>query len=55
MQSFMTFLNKYHSGDQIKHNEIGGAWGTYGREGRYYRLSVGKPEGKIPLVRPRLR
>jgi len=47
MQSFIAFLNKYQSGDQIKQNEIDGACGTYGREGSWYRVSVGKPEGKM--------
>jgi len=50
MQTFMSFLNKYHLGNQIKRNEIEGAYGTYGREDRCYRVSVGKPEGNIPLV-----
>jgi hypothetical protein len=42
-------------GDQIEKNEIGGACNTYGTEERrrVYRISMGKPEGKRPLGRPR--
>jgi hypothetical protein len=35
---------------------VGGTCGTHGGEGRgVYRVSVGKPEGKRPLGRPRRR
>jgi hypothetical protein len=27
-------LAKYYSGDQIKNSEMGGAWGTFGRQER---------------------
>jgi hypothetical protein len=36
-------------------NEIGGACGTYGDRKNVYRVLVGKPQGKTPHVRPRLR
>jgi len=37
-------------------NEMGGACGTYGRQGgSSYRVLVGRPEGKRPLGRPRHR
>jgi len=39
----------------IEKNEMGRACGTYGEERRAYRVLVGKPEGKRPLERPRLR
>ena len=42
-------------GDQIGKNEMGGACSTYGDRRGVYRVSVGKPEGKRPLGRPRLR
>ena len=44
---------KCYSGDQIKRNEIGGARKEQ-RRGAYVIL-LGKPEGKRPLGRPRLR
>jgi hypothetical protein len=34
---------------------MGGACSTYGRDGRYIQVLVGKPEGRRPLGRPRLR
>jgi hypothetical protein len=39
-------------GDKIE-NEMGGVCSTYGRGA--YRVLVGKPKGKRPLRRPRLR
>jgi len=36
-------------------SEIGGKCSTYGGEERCIRVLVGKPEGKRPLGRPRLR
>jgi hypothetical protein len=39
----------------VKVNELGGACGTHGRERKLYKILVGKPEGKRPLVRPRHR
>jgi hypothetical protein len=36
-------------------NEIGGACSADGEERGVYRVLVGKPEGKRPLGRPRLR
>ena len=43
------------SGDQIEKNEMGEACSTCGVERGVCRLLVGKPEGKGPLGRPRLR
>ena len=34
---------------------MGGACSTYGERRDVYRVLVGKPEGKRPLVRPRRR
>ena len=53
----IVLLTKYCSGDQIETNEMGWACSVYGggvRRG-VYRVLVGKPEGKRPLGRPRLR
>jgi hypothetical protein len=41
--------------DQIKENEVGRTCGTHGRGEKVYKVLVGKPEGKIPLGRPRHR
>ena len=47
---------KYCSGDQIEKNEMDGACSTYeGRGDVYTGFWWGKPEGKRPLGRPRLR
>ena len=49
-------LIQYCSGDKIEENEMGGACNAYAGERRgVYRVLVGKPEGKIPLGRPRCR
>jgi hypothetical protein len=45
--------NLFSSPDQIKENELGGAYGTHGRGKKVYRVLVGKPEGNRPLGRPR--
>ena len=45
-------VTKYYSADQIKNNEMGGAYGTYGEEERC-KESFG--EGKRLFVRPSLR
>jgi hypothetical protein len=42
-------------GDQIKKKEIGGTDGTYGDRKGTYRVSVGRPDGKRLLGRPRHR
>ena len=42
-------------GDKIGKNEMGEASNLYGGEDSVYRVLVGKPEGKRPLVRPRHR
>jgi len=41
-----------YSGDQIKKSEMGGTCSTYGGE---EKILMGKPEGQIPLGRPRCR
>jgi hypothetical protein len=47
---------RYCLDDQIGNYEVGGACGTYGgEEQRTQRVSVGKPEGKRQLGRPRHR
>ena len=46
---------KYFSGGQIENNEIGRACSMYWERRGIYRVLVGKPEGKRPLGRPRLR
>ena len=48
-------LNKYCLGDQIEKNKMGVSCSTYGESRGVYRILVGKPEGKRPLGRPRLR
>ena len=42
-------------GDKIKKNKMGRACSTYGERRGIYRVLLGKPEGKGPLVRPRSR
>ena len=46
-------LTQYCAGDKLKKKEIGRACGAYGSGEWVYILSVGKPEGKRPLGRPR--
>jgi hypothetical protein len=43
------------AGDEIEKNEMGGACSVYGEGRGVYRVLVGKPEGKRPLVKPRRR
>jgi len=40
---------------KIEKNEMGGACSAYGGEQRCIQGFDGKPEGKIPLGRPKLR
>jgi hypothetical protein len=42
-------------GDKIEKEEMGGACSSDGKWRGVYRGSPGKPEGKIPLGRPRCR
>jgi len=51
----LVLLTKNYSGDQVKKVEIGGAFSTYGERKGVYRVSVGKPEEKRPLGRPKHR
>jgi hypothetical protein len=46
-RSFVTFLTKYYSGDQVKKNERGGACSTYGGRRGAYRILMGTTESKI--------
>ena len=48
-------LTQHYSSDQIEKNEMGGACSVYGERRGIYRVLVGKPEGKRPPGRPRLR
>ena len=41
------------SGDKIKKNVMGGHVASVGEKRDLYRVLVEKPEGKIPLGRPR--
>jgi hypothetical protein len=41
--------------DQVKKNEMGVESSMYGEKRNEYGILVGKPEGKIPLGRPRRR
>jgi hypothetical protein len=43
------FLNRYHSGDQVKKTEMGRACSTNGDSRGAYRVLVEKPEGRRPL------
>jgi hypothetical protein len=45
--------NLYSSPNIIR--MMGRACSTNGEKGNAYRILVGKPEGKVPLVRPRYR
>jgi hypothetical protein len=56
MRSLMDCIpREYCSGDRFEKNEMGGACRVYGERRGVYRVLVGKPEGKRPLVRPRRR
>ena len=48
-------LTQYFSGDKIEKNEMGGACSAYGGDERRIQGSGGKPEGKRPFGRPKLR
>jgi hypothetical protein len=53
MRSFMMYIiAKYYYFVHIK-DERGGVYGTFGGNRDTYRRSVGKPEEKRPLGRPR--
>jgi hypothetical protein len=47
--------HQYYSGDHIENNEMGGECYTYGGEDTCIPVCGGKPEGKRPLGRSRLR
>jgi hypothetical protein len=44
-----------HLANQVNENEVGGACGMHGRREKCVQNSVGKPEGKKPLGKPRRR
>jgi hypothetical protein len=46
---------KYYSGNHIKKNKRGRAYSMYGERRGAYRVLAGKPEGKRPLGRRKLR
>ena len=48
----MMFLSKYHSGEQVKKQEMGRTCGTYGEKRGAYRALVEKPEGRDHLEDP---
>jgi hypothetical protein len=54
-QERSVFLTKYYSGDQVKKAEVSTACSTNGESRGAYRVLVGKPEGRKPLGKPRLR
>jgi len=43
----------YYQGDQIKKSKVGRDYGTHGVRGNANGVSMGKPEGKRPLGKPR--
>jgi hypothetical protein len=45
----------YNYNDQVKEDNMGRACSMHGEKKNEYRILVGKPEGKKPLGRPRLR
>jgi hypothetical protein len=47
-------LSQYCASDKIE-DEMCGRYSAHGEETGVYRVLVGKPEGKRPLVRPRPR
>jgi hypothetical protein len=49
------YSSPYESGNKIKKIEMGGACSTYGERSGAYRVLVGKPEEKRPLIIPRSR
>ena len=49
------FLTQYCAGGKIEKNEMGGHVVRMGEVRGVHRVLVGKPEGKRPLGRPRLR
>jgi hypothetical protein len=51
---FSVLLTKYQSGE-VKKNEMGRIYSTYGARRGAYRALVGIPEGRRPLERPKRR
>jgi hypothetical protein len=50
-----SFIILYSSPDKTKENEVGGHVARMAEGRNAYRVLVGKPEGKKPLLRPRRR
>ena len=48
---YSVFFTTYHSGDQIKKNEMSEACSTCGGRRSTCRVLVERPEGRRPLVR----
>jgi hypothetical protein len=48
-------LTKYYSGDKIEKNEMDWACSTYRGQDRCIQEFGGKPEGKMPLGKPKRR
>jgi hypothetical protein len=46
---------KHHQNDQVKEDEMGRAYSSHGEKRNACRILVGKPEGKRPLGRLKLR
>lgn len=51
----MSSSQEYYLSDQIKEDEIGRAYGTYGAEVKVYSILVEKFEARRPFVSPRHR
>jgi hypothetical protein len=49
------YSSHYCADDKIEKNEMGGTCSADGEGRGVYRVLVGKPEGRRPLVRPRRR
>jgi len=47
--------HQIYSGHKLEKNEMGGALAQIGKRRSAYSVSVEKPEGRIPLGRPRPR
>jgi hypothetical protein len=46
-------LTTLYSGDQIEKKYLAGTWASCGERRAAYRVSMGKPQRKRPLGRPR--
>jgi hypothetical protein len=56
MRNFVVvLLTTYYLRDNIKNNEMKGAYETYGRQERCIQGLVGRPDRKTPFGRPKCR